>query len=119
MIVAGATLAALCVLWLALRHGTALLLCAGLAGWLLSTGGPVTRPDAVTDGLAPVRERVDAFGAGLEARWRCDIATRQAFADGGEEAVALAERWRPSAGDPLREEQKPPQQRPPPQGPRS
>ena len=74
----------------------------------------MTPPVAVTDRLAPVRERLDAFGADLEARWRCDIATRRAFADGGEEAVALAERWCPSAGDPLREAHKP-QKRPTPQ----
>jgi hypothetical protein len=101
VIVAGATLGALGVLWLARRSRAAMLMCVAVVGWLLSAGGPVTAPATVTERLAPVRERVHGFGAGLEARWRCDIATRRAFAEGTEEAVALAEAWCPSAGDPL------------------
>lgn len=112
MFVAGATLGALALLWLALRSRAALLLCVCLAGWLLSAGGPVTPPDAISGRLAPVRERVDDFRASLAARWRCDIATRRAFADATEEAVALAERVCPSAGDPFPDDQEPPPQRP-------
>jgi hypothetical protein len=110
LVTVAVTLGGMGVLWLGVRSPAALLLCACLAGWLLSAGGPVSPPAAVSERLAPMRERVHAFGADLEARWRCDIATRRAFADGSEEAVALAERWCPSAGDPLPEDRKPPAQ---------
>jgi hypothetical protein len=104
MLIAAATLGGLAVLWAGVRSRAALLLCVCLAGWLLSEGDPVTPPDMLTKRVAPVRERVHEYSAGLEARWRCDIATRLALANGSEEAIALAERSCPSAGDPLPED---------------